>query len=65
MRMSGPAWMTPLPGRCELDIRLPHSADREASPLAAAVQEAVHRYGAFTGLPAVRVQSGVKLEGHT
>jgi hypothetical protein len=40
-------------------------ADFPVSPLAAAVQEAVDRYAGFIGLPAVRVQYGAKLEGHT
>ncbi|MCQ6269906.1 winged helix DNA-binding domain-containing protein [Pseudarthrobacter sp. R1] len=64
-RMAGSWRHTLLPGRCELDIRLSSSDDRPGSPLAAAVQEAVDRYGAFTGLPAVRVHYGAKLEGHT
>jgi hypothetical protein len=64
-RMAGSWRHTLLPGRCELDIRLANSADRPGSPLAAAVQEAVDRYGAFTGLPVVRVHYGAKLEGHT
>jgi hypothetical protein len=55
-----------LTDRCELDIRLHDPAGATTgSPLAAAVQEAVDRYAAFTGLPAVRVPSGTKLEGHT
>ncbi len=64
-RMAGSWRHTLLPGRCELDIRLTSSDDRPGTPLAAAVQEAVDRYGAFTGLPAVRVHHGAKLEGHT
>ncbi|YCK79349.1 winged helix DNA-binding domain-containing protein [Arthrobacter sp. D3-16] len=64
-RMAGSWRHRLLPGRCELDIRLTSSDDRPGSPLAAAVQEAVDRYGTFTGLPAVRVQYGAKLEGHT
>lgn len=60
-RMAG-SWRHALsPGRCELDIRLIPAAD---PPLDDAVQDAVDRYGAFLGVPAVRVQSGVKLEGH-
>jgi hypothetical protein len=65
-RMAGSWRHTLLPGRCELDIRLAAGpVGRPGSPLAAAVQEAVDRYAAFTGLPAVRMQSGAKLEGHT
>ncbi len=64
-RLAGSWRHTLLPDRCELDIRLHGSADAPGSPLAAAVQEAVDRYGAFIGLPAVRVQYGAKLEGHT
>ncbi|WP_346010078.1 winged helix DNA-binding domain-containing protein [Arthrobacter sp. Alg241-R88] len=64
-RMAGSWRHTLLPGRCELDIRLTSADDRPGSPLAAAIQEAVERYGAFTGLPAVRVHHGAKLEGHT
>jgi hypothetical protein len=63
-RMAGSWRHTLLPRRCELDIRMPSAADRPGSPLAAAVQDAVDRYGAFIGLPAVRVRSGAKLEGH-
>jgi hypothetical protein len=50
-----------LPGRCEVDVRLSASA----GPINAAVDAAVARYAAFMGTPAVRVQSGAKLEGHT
>jgi hypothetical protein len=64
-RMAGSWRHKLLPDRCELDIRLSHAAETPGSPLAAAVQDAVDRYAAFTGLPAVRVQSGTKLEGHT
>lgn len=64
-RMAGSWRHTLLRGRCELDIRLHGSAETPGSPLAAAVQEAVDRYGVFIGLPAVRVQYGAKLEGHT
>ncbi|MGF9647449.1 winged helix DNA-binding domain-containing protein [Pseudarthrobacter oxydans] len=64
-RMAGSWRHTLLPGRCELDIRLTSSDDRRGFQLAGAVQEAVDRYGAFTGLPAVRVHYGAKLEGHT
>jgi hypothetical protein len=49
-----------LPGRCDLDIRL----SAPAEPLDVAVDRAVARYAAFLGIPAVRVQSGAKLEGH-
>jgi hypothetical protein len=55
-RMAGSWRHMLLPGRCELDIRL---------SLDDAVQDAVDRYGAFLGVPAVRGRSGVKLEGHT
>lgn len=48
-------------GRCEMDVRLSASA----GPLSAAVDSAVAGYAAFLGTPAVRVQSGAKLEGHT
>jgi hypothetical protein len=54
-RMAGSWRHTLLPGRCELDIRLTHTAEVPGSPLAAAVQDAVDRYAAFTGRPAVRV----------
>jgi Winged helix DNA-binding domain len=64
-RMAGSWRHKLLPDRCELDIRLSHAAETPGSPLAAAVQDAVDRYAAFTGIPAVRVQSGTKLEGHT
>ncbi|RDV09246.1 winged helix DNA-binding domain-containing protein [Arthrobacter sp. RT-1] len=64
-RMAGSWRHKLLPDRCELDIRLSHAAETPGSPLAAAIQDAVDRYAAFTGLPAVRVQSGTKLEGHT
>lgn len=47
-------------GRCEMDVRLSASA----GPLNAAVDSAVAGYAAFLGTPAVRVQSGAKLEGH-
>ncbi|MGX1161742.1 winged helix DNA-binding protein [Arthrobacter sp. SLBN-100] len=57
-RMAGSWRHTLVPGRCELDIRLTPSAETPGSPLAAAVQAAVDRYGAFVGLPAVRVQPG-------
>ena len=57
-----------LPGRCELDIRLSTSAApasaAAAERLDAAVDDAVARYAAFLGIPATRVQSGAKLEGH-
>ncbi|TDL36327.1 winged helix DNA-binding domain-containing protein [Arthrobacter nitrophenolicus] len=65
-RMAGSWRHRLLTDRCELDIRLHDpAAATTGSPLAAAVQEAVDRYAAFTGLPAVRVPSGTKLEGHT
>lgn len=74
-RMVGSWRHTLLPHRCELDIRLPGPGDSpgpalpaaglSAAGLSAAVQEAVDRYAAFIGLPAVRVQYGAKLEGHT
>jgi hypothetical protein len=64
-RMAGSWRHKLLPDRCELDIRLSNADETPGSPLAAAVQEAVDRYAAFTGLPAVRAQSGTKLEGHT
>jgi hypothetical protein len=57
-RMAGSWRHTLLPGRCELDIRLASASAAPGSPLAAAMQEAVDRYGAFVGLPAVRVQPG-------
>jgi hypothetical protein len=57
-RMAGSWRHTLLPGRCELDIRLSSADAAPGSPLAAAIQEAVDRYGAFVGLPAVRVQPG-------
>jgi hypothetical protein len=57
-RMAGSWRHTLFPGRCELDIRLTHPAETPGSPLAAAVQAAVDRYGAFMGLPTVRVQPG-------
>ncbi|MCU1515795.1 MAG: hypothetical protein JWQ75_516 [Pseudarthrobacter sp.] len=48
-----------LPGRCELDIRLSGPGDpAPGSALAAAVDDAVDRYGAFLGIPAVRVRAG-------
>ena len=57
---------TLFPGRCELDIRLFDPGEPvPGSPLANAVEEAVDRYGAFLGTPAVRVRTGAKLEGHT
>jgi len=62
-RMAG-SWRHGLyPGRCEVDVRLSR-AETPGSPLARAVQAAVERYGAFMGLPTVRVQPGLKLEGH-
>lgn len=60
-RMIGSWRHTLLPGRCEVDARLTASA----GPINAAVDAAVARYAAFMGTPAVRVQSGAKLEGHT
>ncbi|MET1088786.1 MAG: winged helix DNA-binding domain-containing protein [Arthrobacter sp.] len=56
-RMAGSWRHTLHPGRCELDIRLAR-AEVPGTPLAAAVQQAVDRYGAFVRLPTVRVQSG-------
>ncbi|CCQ46879.1 putative uncharacterized protein [Pseudarthrobacter siccitolerans] len=56
-RMTGSWRHTLLPGRCEVDIRLSR-AETPGSPLAEAVQAAVERYGAFMGLPTVRVQPG-------
>ncbi|MDQ0676398.1 hypothetical protein QFZ36_003959 [Pseudarthrobacter siccitolerans] len=56
-RMAGSWRHTLLPGRCELDIRLSSADAAPGSPLAAAVQEAVDRYGAFMELPTVRVQA--------
>ncbi len=65
-RMVGSWRHTLLPGRCELDIRISGSADpAPGSPLDAAMEDAVERYAAFLGIPAVRVRSGAKLEGHT
>nr|WP_248763962.1 winged helix DNA-binding domain-containing protein [Pseudarthrobacter sp. SSS035] len=60
-RMAGCWRHTMFSGRCELDIRLSAAADRATED---AVQDAVDRYGAFLGIPAARVGSGVKLEGH-
>jgi hypothetical protein len=59
-RMIGSWRHTLLSGRCEVDVRLSSSA----GPLNAAVGSAVARYAAFLGTPAVRVQSGAKLESH-
>ncbi|MDR7160323.1 winged helix DNA-binding domain-containing protein [Arthrobacter sp. BE255] len=65
-RMVGSWRHTLLPGRCELDIRLFDPAGPvPGSALAHAVDDAVDRYGAFLGTPAVRVRTGAKLEGHT
>ena len=65
-RMAGSWRHTLLPGRCELDIRLFAPADpAPGSALDVAIGEAVDRYGAFLGIPAVRARSGAKLEGHT
>ena len=60
-RMAGSWRHTLFAGRCELDIRLFAAAD---PAMEEAVQDAVDRYGAFLGIPAVRAGSGVKLEGH-
>jgi hypothetical protein len=60
-RMAGSWRHTMSAGRCELDIRLSAAADPATED---AVQDAVDRYGAFLGIPAARVGSGVKLEGH-
>jgi hypothetical protein len=57
-RMAGSWRHTLLPGRCELDIRLSSAPAAAGSPLDAALREAVDRYGAFVGLPAVRVHAG-------
>lgn len=55
-RLAG-AWRhTLLPDRCELDIRL-FPAPRQ-SPRGDAVQQAVDQYGAFLGIPTVRVNTG-------
>ena len=65
-RMAGSWRHTLLSGRCELDIRLFASTDpAPGSALDAAIGDAVDRYAAFLGIPAVRVPSGAKLEGHT
>jgi hypothetical protein len=61
--MAGSWRHTLFPGRCELDIRLSQVKTPD-SALAAAVQEAADRYGDFLGLTTVRVQPGLKLEGH-
>jgi hypothetical protein len=60
-RMAGCWRHTMSAGRCELDIRLFAASGPAVED---AVQEAVDRYGAFLGIPAVRGGSGVKLEGH-
>ncbi|WP_426986997.1 winged helix DNA-binding domain-containing protein [Pseudarthrobacter sp. Y6] len=60
-RMAGSWRHTMFAGRCELDIRLFAAADPAPDD---AVQDAVDRYGVFLGIPAARVRSGVKLEGH-
>jgi hypothetical protein len=60
-RMAGSWRHTMSAGRCELDIRLFAAADPATED---AVQDAVDRYGAFLGIPAARVGSGAKLEGH-
>lgn len=58
-RMVGSWRHTLRPGRCELDIRLSGSVDPAPGPgLDAAVGDAVDRYGAFLGIPAVRVFRG-------
>ena len=65
---------TLLSGRCELDILLfdpvgpgqplpQKSAGDDA--LDDAVDNAISRYAAFLGIPAVRMPTGAKLEGHT
>ncbi|WP_307077015.1 winged helix DNA-binding domain-containing protein [Arthrobacter pascens] len=59
-RMIGSWRHTLLPGRCEVDVRLSASAQQ----FNAAVDTAVAGYAAFLGTPAVRVQSGAKLEAH-
>jgi hypothetical protein len=59
-RMAGSWRHTLFPGRCELDIRLVGSSDAGAlrgKAVEGAVQSAVERYGAFLGIPAVRVGS--------
>jgi hypothetical protein len=64
-RMAGSWRHTLRPDRCELDIRIAHTAgDTPGSPVGDAIQEAVDRYAVFMRLPAVRVPSGAKLEGH-
>lgn len=65
-RMVGSWRHTLVPGRCELDIRMFDPADpAPGSALDVAIGDAVDRYAAFLGIPAVRVPSGAKLEGHT
>ncbi|QHK22084.1 winged helix DNA-binding domain-containing protein [Pseudarthrobacter psychrotolerans] len=60
-RMAGSWRHTMSAGRCELDIRLFAAA---GPALDDAAQDAVDRYGAYLGIPAARVGSGAKLEGH-
>jgi hypothetical protein len=63
-RMAGSWRHTLRPDRCELDIRLAHSAgETPGSPLGTAVQESLDRYASFVGVPTVRLPSRTKLEG--
>jgi hypothetical protein len=64
-RMAGSWRHTLLPGRCELDIRFSSAPAAPGSSLAAAIQEAVDRYGAFVELPTPSACNlGLKLEGN-
>ncbi|MDQ5861647.1 MAG: winged helix DNA-binding domain-containing protein [Actinomycetota bacterium] len=68
-RMVGSWRHTLLPGRCELDILLfdpgsPGQPVPHGSALDDAVDTAISRYAGFLGIPAVRMPSGSKLEGH-
>jgi hypothetical protein len=73
-RMVGSWRHTLLPGRCELDILMfdPASPGQPVPQKSAgddglddAVDNAISRYAAFLGIPAVRMPAGAKLEGHT